>query len=291
MNSVPTDIQHTIVDAVGDIILSTLTVVQTLYKDQQTKYSGTGMLLSYGKDSTYCLTANHVVNPSSRSHPNRTPVICHYYAESLQMDGDSQLFMLRRKYYKNDNLDLAMLESCLSGSKVAAPFRQEYFNYAYLMAAGGFDFYLDDIFVICGLPGKLLTEISVTKEFKHRVLLHFFAGAEGCHEQKSAHRYAVPYSSNISPHGLSGSPVWVIRERDHPKRALNIDYVRSHNSNELRLQASFAGIVVEHIETSRKLVIVKPRICALFAGEAEQRMPELRTPDEDTRIDDQLKSL
>ena len=80
---------------------------------------------------------------------------------------------------------------------------------------------------------------------------------------------------------MSGSPAWVIRASEHQGIALDASYVRETNKDELKLDAFFAGLVVEHLEQSQKLVIIKPSLCADFAKVAEQRMCELRNPKED----------
>lgn len=291
MKTVPSDIQQTLVDAIGNGIFSTLTAIRTLYEDKQMKYSGMGLLLSYRSDGIYCLTANHVISPEARSNPVRTPVKCHYCAHHLQKDVNTRSLMLRRLGFKSPSLDLALLESCLSGSQIANKYRPAYLSYEDLKAAANFDVFTDDILVIAGLPQQFMVDISGIADSSYGVLFHLFTGTQICEDENSSHLYEVQYDSDISPHGLSGSAAWVIRASEHPGKTLDLEYLRKTNSNELRLTASFAGLAVEHKKGSNKLGVVKPGACAKFAKEAEPRMTDLRNPEEDDHIEAELNYL
>ncbi len=244
------------------------------------------MLVSQA-DATYVLTAHHVIAPEFRIPPGLTPVQRHYHGYDLKGNVPSKLFALRSRYFKSKSLDLAIVESSLSGYR-GADSRDDYFAYADLTRAGNREMFLNDIFVTCDFPAQKLTELPAANEVLHQMLLFFFFGSEGANDAQSKSRYQFTFRpQGIRPDGMSGSPVWLLRERERVDEPITIERLRQRGSA-LVLQAFFAGIVVEYFKDFQKIAVVRPEACADFASKALPILPSLRLPEEDDWIKDQM---
>ena len=107
MSIIPEDIREHLGKCLGPMILTTITSIRTLFVGQEKdEHSGTALMLTDDHGDTFCLTANHVVTPTSRTPPKTIEVVKHSYTENLRLseDGDpTPGFMLRRKYYKSES--------------------------------------------------------------------------------------------------------------------------------------------------------------------------------------------
>ncbi len=281
-------VQTTLAKAIYGGLFLTLTAIRTRYEDDGYEYSGVGLLMSYGDDRVYCLTANHVLNPQTRRPPRHTPVIAHYHSVRLQEGVDTNSILLRRKSYNGKQLDLAIAESCLSGSPVGTRYQEKLYEFDSLDAAGEFIPEYDDVLAIAGLPTQQLMEIPALRISNHTPLFHFFRGSDVQEGDQRRHLYNVPYQFDVSPSGMSGSPVWVIRQQG-VAAPLDLDYVLKEEASTMQLAVNFAGIVVDYYpDPDSMLGVVKPEACARFVANAEPRLLELRDAKEDERIVDQL---
>lgn len=195
-------------------------------------------------------------------------------------------FKLRSKFYKNEEVDIAMLESSINGIKGADFFRQSYFPLSNLLdCRNGFNSMLEDVFVICGFPTAKITMIAENKT-EHSLLVHFVTGEEGDKHSLST-RYTLHYSSkHPEPAGLSGSPVWLLRDSNNLGAPLDLgkNCQLIERDDPIMINMTFAGMVVSHVPDEEVVQVVRPEVCALFAAKGYETLPTLRDPREDAQI-------
>ena len=305
MVDIPEDIRTILGELAGSAMLAYVTPIRTSYVGQDfDKHSGTGMLLTNQHRQTFCLTANHVVTPSSRSDRDSRIVVQHTYCENMGRADDAgriflgddspipPLFRLKRKYFKSESCDLAMLGSCLNGYDLPGIGRTNYYPYSYVANAKFQEVFNEDVFAVCGFPDALTTPIPASKEVIHSPLLHLFTGSQGASHSSDIKRYTLDYANaNPSPHGLSGAPVWLLRETISPTTPLDTNRIRDcyKRGDPLNLTWWFAGIVVSHDQAAGRIQAIRPEVCAEFATKAEQSYQDLADPDEDKIIQEQLE--
>ena len=285
------------------MFLTLITPIGTLYKGEQaSRHSGTGLILSDSSGHTFVLTANHVVEPHLRSSPVKREVIKHEYVENIGRvtdDGkvfeeDANLippfFRLRRKFYKCEGVDLALLDSCLSGHEFPGVKRDRYYPLEYVESAKFPDTFDDDILVFSGFPEALHNFISATKERNFGSFTFVFKGMDGDNHPTDGALYSVGYDS-ASPAAMSGSPVWLVRQNEKPLVPLSLEYVRQQEKlgSHVRLTTWFVGVVVRYDQESKQVYIVRPEICAEFVRQACEVMPFDRDPAEEEQIEEQLQ--
>ncbi len=285
MGAVPEAIASALLDSIGDDLVTTITAIRTEFESGSKRFSGTGLLLLDSGGRVYCLTADHVVSPKRRSTPIRSSgVVRHYHSQFLEEGGRYESFALRSKYYKSESVDLAMLESCLSETEMAREYEDRVMTLDALLAAGSETVFANDILVMAGLPAEKLSEIPITRESNHGVLFNFFYADQGRLCESAGYCYEIPFSGEISPEGMSGSPVWVVRVTSNAHEPLDHAYVTSTPINEQRLSAAFLGLATHYQEHTGKVVAVRPAACAAFVKKARSVMPTIRLPEEDEWI-------
>jgi hypothetical protein len=95
----------------------------------------------------------------------------------------------------------------------------------------------------------------------------------------------------VSPAGISGSPVWLIRNKDDINSPLTIDHLLRLSGKGCEFVAQVIGVVVEHFPESGEISAVKSDVCAEFVKQAQAVLPSLRSPQEDEWIDQQLRKF
>lgn len=304
MSDIPEDIRIILAERAGPAILAYVTTILTRYVDQKFEdHSGTGLLLTNQHQQTFCLTANHVVTPSSRVPTDSREVVQHSYYENLGRVDDAgrifqddqspiqSAFRLRRKYFKSEDCDLAMLGSCLNGYNLPGIRRTDYYPYRYLVGANFQEIFNEDVFAICGFPGALTTSFPESRLINYGPLMHLFTGSQGSNHSSDNKRYTIKYAdANPSPHGLSGAPVWLIRETNSPLTQLDNNRVRDccKRGNPVSFTSWFAGIVASYDQTAGRIQVIRPEVCAEFATKAEQALHDLTDKADDKIIEEQL---
>ena len=276
---------------VGESILATLTTIRTTYVDDREEYSGTGLLISDGS-SKYVLTADHVLSPHRRTPPRKTLTKRHYHALNLRRNSQpSKAYALRNKFYRSESLDLALAESTLS-QRPDFDSRLDYFPIEHLKTIIDFDAWNEDLFVVCGFPQAKITAIPVVNEVDHGMLIHYFSGADGGNDPEEKHRYRFKYDGQlVRPSGLSGSPVWLLRDRNNPHNALSPEYLNEKSGKELSIAAIFCGIVCEYFPEAREISAARREVCSAFVMEAIGILPTLRSKEEEEWITEQLAGV
>jgi hypothetical protein len=301
---IPEDIRKILAQRAGPAMLALITNIRTSYKGQAfDEHSGTGLLVTNQFGQTFCLTANHVVTPSSRTSPDNREVVQHTYCENLgRADEFGRIFLednspipppfrLRRKYFKSESCDLAIPGSCLNGFVLPGIRRKNYYPYDYLANANFHEIFNEDVFAVCGFPEKLTTTILASREVIHSPLLHLFTGSQCANHSLDFKRYILEYANaNPSPHGMSGAPVWLLRESTSPAAPLDFHQVRNcyERGDPIHITSWFAGVVVSHEPTEGRIQVIRPEVCAEFATKAEQDQLALMDPDEDKIIEEQI---
>ena len=279
-------------DHVGNALLATLTTIRTIYADDKEEHSGTGLIVSDGM-LKYVLTANHVLSPSRRVPPRQILVKRHYHTFNLRKGSEpSKPFALRDKFYRSESLDLAIIESILS-DRSELDDRKDYYSIRKFENLDEFDAFNDDIFVVCGFPEAQMTEIPAAREVNHRMLIHYFSGTDGSNDPHEKDRYRFKYDGALvhPPSGLSGSPVWLLRDRNNPNKALSADYLNKKSGKELSIITIFCGIVTNYFDESKEISAVRRELCCEFVKQAMEILPTLRVKEEDEWIDAQLDYL
>jgi len=284
----PTTLEN-LTNIVGGGMLSTLSIVSTKYVGGDEEFSGTGLLVSDGPKK-YIFTANHVLNPSNRVPSRSGEVELSYHSFDLHKDGSpNRPYALRRKYWCSETHDLALIESSISERLDIDP-RTDYYPIDKLTQPLNFDPYLEDLFVVCGFPAQKRLRIPVVAEIKHGMLVHYFAGFHGREDPAVNTRFRIKFDGKeVSPAGISGSPVWLIRNEDDINSPLTIDHLLRLSGKRCQLVAQVIGVVVEHFAESGEVSAVKSAVCAEFVRQAQTALPRLRSPEEDAWIEQQLR--
>lgn len=304
MADVPEDIRKILAERAGPAMLALVTSIRTRYIDQiDDEHSGTGLLLTNQHRETYCLTANHVVTPSSRVPLDSRRVIQHSYVENLgRADDSGRIFLgddspipppfrLRRRYFKSAACDLAILRSCLNGYELPGIRRTTYYPYSYLENARFHEVFDEDVFAVCGFPTALTTSLPASRQTIHPPLLHLFTGSQGANHSYDEKRYTIEYAdTNPLPHGLSGAPVWLVRESVSPSTRLDTSRLRAcfKRGEPVKLNSSFAGILVSYDRSAGRIQAIRPEVCAEFVTKAEQSKADLKDEVDDKSIEEQL---
>lgn len=289
----PTTLEK-LTDIVGGGILSTISILNTKYVGGVEEFSGTGLLVSDGAKK-YVFTANHVLDPSKRVPPRSGEVELNYHSFGLQKGGSpNRPYALRRKYWCSEKQDLALIESAVSERLDIDP-KTDYYPIDTLTKPVTFDPYLEDLFVVCGFPAQKRLRIPVVAEIKHGMLVHYFAGHHGREDPAVNTRFRIKFDGrNVSPTGISGSPVWLIRNMDEINSPLTIEHLSRLSGKGCQFVAQVIGVVVEYFEESGEISAVKSDVCAEFVKQAQQAqtvIPTLRNPNEDEWIDQQLRKV
>lgn len=276
-------------EIIGNGILPTVSVINTKYVDKDDEFSGTGLLISDGAKK-YVFTACHVLDPSQRIPETSGEVELNYHSFHLEKGGaPNKLYALRRKYFRSCNHDLAIVESAISELLDVDP-KIDYYPIDKLTQPLTFDPYLDDLFVVCGFPDVKRFPIPVVAEVKHEMLVHYFSGRHGRQDPDVSTRFRIKFNSGqVSPAGISGSPVWLIRNRANINAPLSIDRSLRLSGKEFQLDARVVGIVIKYFEESQEISVVKSEVCAEFVKQAQAILPSLRSPEEDEWIELQLQ--
>lgn len=305
LTDVPNDIRAILTERAGPGILGLITSIRTSYIGQTFEdHSGTGLLLTNEQGQTFCLTANHVVTPSSRVPPDSREVVQHLYVENLgRVDSIGRIFLdddsaipppirLRRKYFKSEDCDLAMLGSCFNGHDVPPGIRRtNYYPYNFLAGANLNQVLNEDIFAVCGFPGALMTSFPESRLINYSPLMHLFTGLQGASHSSDSKRYTIEYAdANPSPHGLSGAPVWLLRETISPTTPLDTNRIRDccKRGDPVNITSWFAGIVASYDQSAGRIQVIRPEVCAEFATKAERSQLDLTDEDEDKMIKEQF---
>ena len=304
MTDIPQDIQKILAELAGPAMLSYVTSIRTRYIDQiDDEHSGTGLLLTNQQGETYCLTANHVVTPSSRIPLDSRKVIQHNYVENLgRADDSGRIFLgddapipppfrLRRRYLQSAACDLAILGSCLNGYELPGISRKNYYPYSYLANARFHEIFDGDVFAVCGFPTVLATNLPAIRQTNYLPLLHLFTGSQGANCSYDEKRYTIEYSdTNTLPHGLSGAPVWLMRESLSPSARLDTNRLRAcyKRGEPVKLTSWFAGILVSYDRSAGRIQAIRPEVCADFSTKAEQSKKDLKDKADDEIIEEQL---
>ena len=288
LDSLEPDMLEHLSDVIGKAILSTISTVGTKYVGGNEDFSGTGLLVSDGAKK-YVFTANHVLDPSIRIPPRSGEVEISYHSLGLQKNGSpAQSYALRRKYWRSEIQDLALIESAIS-ERLNIDRRTDYYPVDKLITPINFDPYLKDLFVVCGFPAEKRLHIPAVRETKHAMLIHYFSGQHGRDDPKCRTRFRLKFNGkSVSPSGMSRAPVWLIRNSENIGAPLDIEHIRSLFGRKYELVAQFMGIVVEYFKDANEIAAVKSDICAEFVKKALRELPGLRSADEDEWIEQQL---
>lgn len=289
MRNVPEDIKENLVEAVAPGLFSTLTAIRTVFETGEEIHRGTGLLLSYGDNNTYCLTANHVMHPHlMRPIPDKRPVKAHYHSERLRKDTNAETIYLRKTTCENPVLDIALAESALSGTDFSKPDRAAHYAFEHLKLADRISVLDDDVLLIAGLPSAKTTPLLAMNHTNHGAFFYLFTGERLMPGDIEHHRIEVPYDTGVAADGLSGAPVWQIRQQGM-RTALDPNYIRRTNPSDYKLAASFCGMVVTfNPSPDNTLGILHPTACATFISKAEERLNDMRIEEEDKVIDERL---
>jgi hypothetical protein len=304
LSDIPEDVRAILAERAGPGLLALVTAIRTRYVEKPfEEHSGTGLLLTNQQGNTFCLTANHVVTPSSRVPTDSREVIQHFYMENIgRADKDGRIFLddtsplpppfrLRRKYFKSERYDLAMLSSCLNGYELPGIRRFNYCPYSNVAGANLQQIFNEDVFAVCGFPSVLETSLPDIRLTNYVPLLHLFNGSHGENHPSDSACYSIKYSAtNPSPNGLSGAPVWLLRERDFPSTPLDVNRVRAcyTRGDPNFFRSWFAGIVTRYDKSAGLIDVTRPEICAEFSMVAEQAQPDLIDEPDDNIIKEQL---
>lgn len=274
-------------EIVGGGILSTLSIINTKYSSGEEGFSGTGLMVADGTKK-YIFTANHVIDPSRRIPPRSEKVERTFHTIGLHKDKQSTLYPLRRNYFKSEDHDLAIGESVISERLDIDP-KDDYYPIDNLINPIPFDISEEDFFVICGFPAQKRIRISVVREIKHQMLSHFFQGHHARQDQDFITRFRIKYDGEkVRPEGLSGSPVWILRNADDSDIPLTVDRLKGLSEMNSHFTAHVIGIVVEYFKEESEISAVKLDICANFVKQAKEMLPGLRSQDEDEWIRQKL---
>jgi hypothetical protein len=124
------------------------------------------------------------------------------------------------------------------------------------------------------------------------MLVHYFAGHHGREDPAVKTRFRIKFDGKkVSPAGISGSPVWLIRNKDEINSPLTIEHLSRLSEKGYQFVAQVIGVVVEYFEKSGEISAVKSDVCAQFVKQAQTALPALRNPKEDEWIDQQLRKV
>lgn len=279
--------RDTLTKLVAGRVLTTLSVLNTKYVGGGEEFSGTGLLVSDGAKK-YVFTANHVLDPSKRSTPRSDEAELNYHSFDLQIGAPpNRPYALRRKYWRSQKHDLALIESSISERLDIDP-RTDYYPINALIKPLAFDPYLEDLFIVCGFPSQ--KRLPVIGETKHGMLVHYFTGHHGREDPDVNTRFRIKFDGKeASPTGMSGSPVWLIRDAKYLNSPLTIDHLLGLSGKKFKLVAKVIGVVVKYFPESGEISAVKSDVCAEFVKQAQAVLPSLRDPKEDEWIDQQLQ--
>ena len=241
-----------------------------------------------------CLTAEHVITPKKRDPPSAATVLLNYYAEYMKFAGalGSSIRPLRRKYFRIDDLDIALSESMISGTAIDA-------DSCIGAPASIFEdtstldsLHPEDLLLVAGFPGAHLTELRFMSSSNYGLHGYFFKAKDITSNAPDEHHYRITGSPiDFEPNGMSGSPVWLVRkprENDGEDAGLFFDPIIELNGE---FQLEFFGIVVRYLPHKRSFVAVKGEICRQFVRERLEHMPKIRDGSQHQQILDVVQDL
>ncbi|MEW8266492.1 MAG: hypothetical protein AB2731_10145 [Candidatus Thiodiazotropha sp.] len=270
-------------DIIGGGILSTISVINTKYSNGNEEFSGTGLIVS-DRSKKYIFTANHVIDPSKRIPPRSENVEKTFHSIGLKKDKQSKLYPLCQSYFCSETQDLAIGES-LTSERLDIDSKVDYYPIENVLNPIPFNISNEDFFVLCGFPAQKKTQIHVTRETNHEMLNHFFQGHHGRQDPDSSTRFRIKYDGDkVHPGGLSGSPVWIIRNANNSDNPLTINQLKQLSGEKAAFIVHVIGIVVEYFAETSEISAVKSDVCAEFVRQARERLPNLRSQTEDEWI-------
>lgn len=252
---------------VGLFLARYVTPIRTLKKNLSTEHSGTGLLLSSGNDRVYCLTADHVLSPINRNPSSNMEVNCHMHSTIKEMNNDSNTYMLRRRFYRNDITDIALAESCISETGLQDHLDLQFAPINNFIEGEDMKVFDDDTFIMSGYPTSLVLENTAIRHTEYGLHSFFFWGKSIYTDSSSSPFYEFGKGLIDAPHGMSGSPIWLIRIKERPNSPITPELLDPANIGELNFSLIFFGIVTNFNSTSERFVAIKPKICRMFVAQ------------------------
>lgn len=278
--------------SIAERLAGQLTAIRTLFESSQKEHSGSALMINCGGDSLYCLTAEHVLSPSKREPPSTAKVLHNYHIEHMSSAGPSgsKMVPLRRKYFRIEDLDVALSESAFSGTALVT-------NSSLAAPVSTFEdtpsiqsLQPEDLLLIAGFPSAKVTELQFMREAKYGLHGYFFKAKDITSNDPDEHHYRITGNPmDFEPHGMSGSPVWLIRKlgaTESEQAGCVLDPLKGDRS-EFRL--IFFGVVVRYLSKEKSFVAVCGEICAQFVRKGLEVMPKIRDSDEHQQIMDVVR--
>jgi len=233
----------------------------------------------------YCLTADHVLSPENRSTPIRVKIKHHSHVVGLRVGSKSNEYPLRRKFYNNEEVDIALAESALSGTDLVDRLDARCVPIDKILYAADITVHPDDLFFVVGFPTSRVTELRATRNASYQAHTVFFYGKQIVSESIDGLYYEfLALRQKTSPKGVSGAPIWMIRDTEAPNAPLLVDSLDSARIQEANFTLRFSGIAVRFDSASDKFEAIKSEACRQFITGCVPNMDRIRDSKEHDNI-------
>jgi hypothetical protein len=114
---------------------------------------------------------------------------------------------------------------------------------------------------------------------------YFFKARDITSSGLSEHHYRISGKPiGFEPHGMSGSPVWLVRTPGDIHLGQAESVLDPSKGGASDFQLIFFGIVVRYLPNEKSFVAVCGETCARFVGKGLEVMPEIRDGNEHQQI-------